>query len=230
MRKTFALVVGLLVLASSLAPAQTSGGEGGQPTIEELYLSQDLEVQIIRSQALSNDRDMKLLALQSIRGMGDGASPEVMAILSSLATEGTSRQVRSGGAVINYYPEVRRAAAEILGDVGGERAKDILLDVLLEDPEPMVLAEAIYALGRIGINEENEVTDHLVFLLRRENAKVNPDNNLAYAALLGLEKLSQAGGTLDGDSVNLILEVATGRYISTVRLKALDVLRILRGQ
>lgn len=226
MKRTFVLVIVLLVVVAGFVPAQS----GGEPTIEELYLSQDLQVQIIRSQALSNDRDMKLLALQSIRDMGNEGSPEVMAILTSLVGEGTMRQVRSNGAVINYYPEVRRSAAEILGDIGGERSKDILLDVVMEDPEPMVLAEAIYALGRIGINEDNEVTDRLVYVLRRENARVTPDNNLAYATLLGLEKLAQAGSQLDAEAVNLILEVATGGYISTVRLKALDVLRTLRGQ
>lgn len=226
MKRTFVLVIVLLVVVTGFVPAQS----GGEPTIEELYLSQDLQVQIIRSQALSNDRDMKLLALQSIRDMGNEGSPEVMAILTSLVGEGTMRQVRSNGAVINYYPEVRRSAAEILGDIGGERSKDILLDVVMEDPEPMVLAEAIYALGKIGINEDNEVTDRLVYVLRRENARVTPDNNLAYATLLGLEKLAQAGSRLDAEAVNLILEVATGGYISTVRLKALDVLRTLRGQ
>lgn len=228
MKRTLALVVGFLVLAACVASAQS--GEGGQPTIEELYLSQDLEIQIVRSQALSNDRDMKLLALQTIRDMGGNSSPEVMAVLQSLATEGTTRQVRSNGAVINYFPEVRRASAELLGDIGGERAKDILLEMVLEDPEPMVLAEAIYALGEIGINEDNEVTDHLVFILRRENAKVTPDNNLAYATLLGLEKLAAGGATIDADSIELILDIATGGYISTVRLKALDVLQKLRGR
>jgi hypothetical protein len=95
----------------------------------------------------------------------------------------------------------------------------------------MVLAEAVYALGTIGINDDNETLDHIVFMLRRENAREAPDNNLAFASLLAMEKLASAqGGISDPDAINVVLEVAAGSYVRDVRLKAIDVINKLRGR
>lgn len=237
MNKRSILVLGLVLLVALMVSAQDEEGEeqAADQTIEELYLSQDIELQIIRGQALSNDREMKLLALQSIRSMvEDGAlsedNPGLFTVLEALATEGTARQVRSGGGVINNYPDIRRQAAQLLGEVGGERAKEVLIDVLQEDPETMVLSEAVYALGVIGQNENNRTVRHIVRVLQVQNAAEAPDNNLAYASLLALEKIAQAqGGLSDPEAINAILGVAGGTYIQAVRLKAIDVLSNLRS-
>jgi hypothetical protein len=148
-----------------------------------------------------------------------------------LATEGTSNEVRSAGRVVNNYPVVRARAASLLGDVGGREAQQVLLVMIREDPEPMVLAEAIYALGKIGPEENADmVADHIVFTLTRENAKITPDNNLAMAALLAMEALFEAGMEFEDpdqlrDAVGLILDISTNyRYITIVRNRAQAVL------
>jgi len=241
MKKTAVLVLASIFLLAAGVYAQNAAGSESSTdktatTIEDLYLSQDIELQIIRGQAMSNDREMKMFALQSIRSMvEDGGlandNPGLFVVLESLATEGTSRQVRSGGAVINNYPEVRRQAASVLTEVGGERAKNVLLKIMEEDPEPMVLAEAVYGLGVIGINDENDTVNRIVWVLKRENSKVTPDNNLAFASLLSVEKLAKAsGGISNPDLINTLLEVASGAYIRDVRLKAIDVIYNLRRQ
>jgi hypothetical protein len=230
------ICIALLVLATAVAFGQEESEETRPRTIEELYLSQDIELQIIRGQALSDDREMKLLALQNIRSMLEEGNvsednPSVFIVLEALAMEGTGRQVRSGGAVVNNFPEIRRSAAALLGEIGGEQARDVLLEMVLEDNEPMVISEAIYGLGQIGNNENNQVTNHIVHVLGRENARQTPDNNLAFASLLAIEKLVENGATVtDPEVINIILEVATGRYIRDVRLKAIDVFAALRRQ
>ena len=50
------------------------------------------------------------------------------AILETLATETISREVRVGNRKVNNFPEVRRQACNLLGRIGGEKAKDSLLD------------------------------------------------------------------------------------------------------
>jgi len=228
MKRTLAAVVVLVVVMTGFAFAQDAAG-GRPATIEELYLSQEIEIQIISSQARSNDRDSKLLAIETIRKLYDAEdlqiTPELFTVIESLATEGTSREVRSAGRVINYFPVVRKEAAALLGDIGGPGAKNVLLEMVREDPEPMVLAEAIYGLGKIGLNDDNEVTDHLIYVLSRENAQYAPDNNLALATLLAVEKLVEQGVSLDSDTVGMIIDISTNyRYITMVRDRARDVL------
>lgn len=237
MNRVYILIVVLCLIWTGTAFGQNdTESERGEQTIEELYLSQDIELQIIRGQALSNDRELKFLALQSIRAsVQDGSltedNPGLFIVLESLATEGTARQVRSEGAIINNYPEIRRQSAQLLGEIGGERSQQVLLTILQEDPEPMVLAEAVYALGTIGINDDNETLNNIVFMLRRENARETPDNNLAFASLLALEKIAAAqGGISDPETINVVLEVAAGSYVRDVRLKAIDVINKLRGR
>lgn len=200
-------------------------------TIEELILSQDIELQILCTQALGTDPEMKRLALRNIRTMVEqGSQSEGMyVILEALASEGVARQIRSGGAVVNNFPLIRREATELLGQVGGTRAKDALVRVLRDDPEPVVLAEAAYALGIIGINDNNEVADNLVKTLLRENANPTPDNNLAFSIIISLERISEANGGLPHPEViNVLLETASSPYIRTVRRRAVEAIVNMR--
>lgn len=238
-----AKVVMLILLALSVvvAPAwtqenQDQADDAGPATIEELYLSQDIELQILRSQALGADRESKLLALQSIRSMVENGalSPQdsgAFVILQSLAGEGTFREVRSGGRVVNNYPDIRRQATALIAEIGGENAKDVLVRIAREDNEPMVLAEAVYGLGTIGLNENNEVSGQVVRVLQIENASETPDNNLAFASILALEKLaSQAEPPLDPEIVSVLLETASSPYIRTVRRRAVEAIVNIREQ
>ncbi len=228
------LIASLLLIPAGLVAQDgedSDDPEATARTIEELYLSQDLELQIMRSQARANDREMKELALRSIRDMVEsGETPDgVYVILESLAAEGVGRQVRSNGSVVNNFPEIRRQAAELLGQVGGEEAKDTLVTILRDDPETMVLAEAAYALGQIGLNENNEVSDHMVQALLRENSRSTPDNNLAFSLILSLERLSaQNGGLADPEVLNVLLETASSPYIRTVRRRAVEAIVNMR--
>ena len=230
-----ALVCFLLIFALLPVVAQTGANDtANRPlTIEELFLSQDVEIQIMRSQALAADRDSKLLALQTIRGrIGSGRvsgnETAVIAVLDALAGEGVYRVVRQGGSVVNNFPDIRRQAAGLLGEIGGENAKNILLKIVADDPEPMVLSEAVYSLGRIGINDP-AVTERMVAALRRNTFRVSPDNNFAYATLLAFEQLSTVGpGIAQPDILQALIEVISGNYIEIVKAKALDILSNLR--
>ena len=81
---------------------------------------------------------------------------------------------------------VRKEACDLLGKLGGENSKDTLLEVLVQDDEPMVKAEAAYALGKIGYNENDEVARALAFAVVDQDV-VNPDSNFAFAVLLAFE-------------------------------------------
>lgn len=237
LRRAGLLVLVILSLVLSSVAAQEDEGE--PQTIEELYLSQEIELQIIRSQALASGREMKQLALQGIRNMVESGTltegnERVLIVLDALASEGTSRVVREGGMVVNNYPDVRREAVELLGEVGGEAARNTLLEVVIDDPEPMVVSSAIYGLGLIaerGGDAEaiTESAEYIAWVLRSNTMKAAPDNNLAFASLLSLERLAAASADpLGPEVVTAIIEVASANYIRSVRLKALMLLETLR--
>ena len=225
------VVVGLAVAV--LLGAQSTERE---LTVEELYL-RDIEFQILSEKAFSDSREIKLDVLDEIEVMieeGTIDDPDkVEFVLEYLGMEGTARRVRESARLINYYPEVRRRSANLLGRLGGDRAKDALVSILLIDDEPMVKAEAAYALGVIGTNNGNEVVRALLYTLETEDPQM-PDNNLAYAVCLAVEKIVEANdGDLDSaayaDLARTLVRIAQGNYIKTVRRKALQTLEVLKG-
>ncbi len=225
-------VLALLIAASlgtgALLGAQTSERE---LTVEELYLG-DIEFQILSEKAFSSDRELKLDVLDEIETMideGNVDDPEkVEFVLEYLGMEGTARRIRESNRLVNYYPEVRRRAANLLGRLGGRRAKDALVSILLIDDEPMVQAESAYALGVIGMNEANEVVRALLYRLENEDPQM-PDNNLAYAICLSMEKIAEANdGIREPEAYRALVKIAQGTYIKTVRRKALQTLEVLK--
>ncbi len=223
----------LLLLVLALFPCILSAQEkDSEITVEERYL-ENIEIGIIREQAVTLDRDSKLLALDNLQEMvEDGKisedSAEALYLLDYLAMEGISRQVRMSGRLINYFPMVRKKAANILGQIGGETAKNTLLDVLESDTEPMVKSEAVYALGQIGLNEDEEVSRVIAYEIMNQNV-VAPDDNFAFAVMLAFEKLAEANGGIKEPAVYLaLIQISQGNYIRAVREKALEVMDSLR--
>ncbi|MFW6208975.1 MAG: HEAT repeat domain-containing protein, partial [Spirochaetota bacterium] len=154
--------------------------------------------------------------------------PEATYILDRLSSEGIGVQIREAGRLINNFPEVRRKAAELLGKMGGEAAKDTLINVLISDDEPMVLAEAVYALGEMDAeNTNNQITQAISFSILNQDI-MTPDQNFAYAALLSIEKLAERNGGLNDPSIyRALIRMSQGNYIRTVQQKAQEVMRQL---
>lgn len=230
MKRSICTFVVLAVLAS--APVWSQAASSGERTVEESYLQDPLETMIIREQAYSDSKDMKLVALQYIRqALDEGrASPEVRKALEYLALESSTTVVRAGGVgrVLNNYPDVRREACLMLGEIKTEEAKDALLKVALADNEPMVIAAAIRSIGKIGLMNGDDVTQTIAFVVNRFDI-LFPDNSLAFESLVALEALAEAnGGIKDPAAIRAIMKIADGAYITPVKQKAKDLLTTLR--
>ncbi len=201
-------------------------------TVEEFYL-QNIEMVIIKEQASTLDRDSKLMALKNIEEMIDEGKvsegdPEVHYILDYLAQEGIGREINEGGRMVNNMPVVRKEACTLLGELGGEDAKNTLVDIALKDNETMVLSEAVYALGKLGMNENNQVSQAIASIILSQNA-IGPDDNFAYSALLSFEKLAAANnGLSDPLAFQAIIAIAQGNYIRPVKMKANELINDLR--
>ncbi len=236
MRKSRILLVAcvfLFAMALSIPlSAQKKTGDK-ELTIEELFLK-SVEFQIVREKAFSEDFDMKMSALDDLDkkindgSVGDNAA-QVQFVLEYLSMEGTARMVRENKRQINYFPEVRRRAAGMLGKLGTPEAQKALINVLLGDNEPMVKAEAAYGIGSIGLNENNEATQALAFAYDKEDPS-KPDNNYAFAVALAMEKLGKKTGVKDPAAYRTLVKIAQGNYIRSVKLKAMQVLESMKNQ
>jgi len=132
-------------------------------------------------------------------------------VLEYLALEGSARTTREGGRLVNNFPEVRRRAANLLGRVGTDDAKNALVRVLLIDEEPVVKAEPH---TRSGHREErqNEVVQALSYTYLKEDPS-KPDNNFGYALCLAIEKLAKkSGGIKDPAAYQMLVRIAGGNY------------------
>jgi len=222
-----------VMLAFLLAAAAVAGAQGTKKelTVEELYL-RDIEFQILSEKAFSGDAELKMSVLDEMEQMiedGDVKDPDkVQFVLEYLAMEGTGRRVRENARLVNYFPEVRRRSANLLGRLGGEGAKDALISVLIIDDEPMVKAEAAYALGVVGLNQANATVKAILFTLEQEDPS-SPDNNLGYAICLALEKIAKRnGGIKEPEAYRALVRIAQGPYLRTVKQKALSTLEELK--
>jgi hypothetical protein len=223
----------VLVFVASLLGVALAGAQGTKKelTVEELYL-RDIEFQVLSEKAFSGDPELKMSVLDELEKMIEYGQVKdrnkVEFVLEYLAMEGTGRRIRENARLVNYFPEVRRRAANLLGQLGGEQARSALVSVLVIDDEPMVKAEAAYALGVIGMNEGSDTVKAIVYILEREDP-AQPDNNLGYAVCLALEKIAKkSGGLKEPDAYRALVRIAQGPYLRTVKQKALSTLEELK--
>ncbi len=222
-----------LVLVTLALILPISAQESEQ-TIEELYLQSAIKTQIIKAEAASPDRDMKMIALTDIAQMvEDGTAadnPEILEILGDLAGQGVTYIVREQGHVLNDFPDVRREAARVLGSLGTEEAARELNTILLTDPEPMVMSEAILAISTIEVENKQARNRSMAAAIYRQTA-VNKDNNFAYTFLQSVENVAtREGGISDPMIFEEVAKIADSRqgYNRAVRDRAFQLLRDLQ--
>ena len=234
--RSFLLVAALLAAAAFAVQAQAAATSSAskETTIEELFLK-SIEFQILREKAFSDDYEIKMSALDDLeKKINDGSyasnDQQIEVVLEYLALEGSARTIREAGRLINNFPDVRRRAANLLGRIGTEDAANALVRVLIIDDEPTVKAEAAYGLGQIGLNPNNEVVQALAFAYNQEDPTL-PDNNFGYALCLAVEKLAQKvpGGLKDPTAYQMLVKIAGGNYLRSVKNKALQVLDVLKS-
>jgi hypothetical protein len=205
-------------------------GMAQEMSVEESYLQESIENMIIREQSVARGRDMKLIALEYIAAALEhgNTSDDVRNALEYLALEGLTNQTRENGRLINNFPDIRAKAVIYLGELGTPEAKNTLLKVMLADPEPMVLTEAVKSLAKIGLNENEETANTISWVVTRFDV-LNPDNLLALSALEAFEILAQKnGGLKDPSALRTIMRIADGRYITPVRDRARQLIFDLR--
>lgn len=228
-----ALLGFVLVQGTAAQTAQAAPAQGGERTVEEAYLQESLETMIIKEQSQSDTKDMKLVALKYIKQAIDGGrkNEDVRRSLEYLALETTQTITRSAGLgrPTNNFPDIRAKACEYLGEFPSVESKDALVRVVLGDNEPMVLGAAIRSLGKIGMNDNDEVTQIIALIVNRYDV-LGTDNSLADDCLDAIAAIADKnGGLKDPSAIKAVMRIATGNYITIVKNKATAVLDKLRS-
>ena len=206
--------------------AQSSKNE---TSVESEYMS-SMEDIVITEMANSDQRDNKLVALQYLEAAADkgNVSPDRVRALDLLSGEGISTQSRTKGRLANNYPDIRAKACDILGKIGTEEAAYVLTNVVKNDNEPWVLSRAIRALGEIGSNEDDKVTDTIAFISNRVEV-LNPTSSLANEIVDAYEKLLPETKNKKPVIDSLTRIASDYRFVRPVRTKALELLRANSG-
>jgi hypothetical protein len=229
--RSFVVFFLMFVCIAALTMGQNTDQSGREMTVEESYLQESVEMMIIREQSRTDSRDQKMIALEYIsdaisRG---NANEEVRSALEYLSLEGTVNKARENGRLVNNYPDVRTKAATYLGDLGTPEAKDALIKIVMADPEPMVLTEAVKSLAKIGLNDNEETLNAIAWIVSRFDV-LNPDNLLALSAIEAFEKIAaKTGGIKDPSVIRVLMRIADGRYIPPVRDRAKQALAQFTG-
>jgi hypothetical protein len=227
----------VMVLAAMIMTLPAFAQSDDEQTIEQLYLQNSVQSQIIRAEAYSNDQDMKMIAISDIEAMVEDGKvaqddPVILQVLFDLGQEGVSRQVREQGHVINDFPMVRKEACRLLGQVGGPQARQFLSNILLTDPEPMVMSEAIVALAKCGSDDTGRTQRVMAASMYRQTA-TKRDNNFAVAFLNSVEIMFKNGDEIrDPFLFEEIIKIAdpSSGYRTIVQKRAIALLKLLQGQ
>ena len=217
----------------SVLPAAAQQGQGGELSVEDYYLKESVQIEIIREQAASEDREGKLLALDYIRDSLENGdkNDDIRRVLEDIGLEGTVNKTRSEGRVANNFADVRMRAVAYLGDVGTKAAADSIVKIIRAEDEPAVVTEGFRALAKIGSNEGGKAMDTINWMFNQFNT-VNPDNRLAFSYLDALDSLlpKMPRNTADekriyNDALDKIRSIINNyKYITPVRAKAKSVL------
>jgi hypothetical protein len=225
------LIVTLLALVAPLPLVGQSRQNSGGITLEESYLQESIELMLIKQQSESPSRDMKESALKNIdTALKQGSKDRVLFVaLETLALEGSLNKTTEGGVVVNNFPDLRSKAAHYLGILGGAESQTVLHKMLDIEIEPMILTEVVTALGKISLNRNGET----VTLISKKIAALGfayPDNRLTLAALEVYEQFAaQDGWKLDPDTEEVLTRISYGRYHTTIRIRARQLLAKLNA-
>jgi len=110
-------------------------------------------------------------------------------VLGSLTAEGVTVLSRSSGAPLPGYPRVRARAYLLLGDLGSEGARRVLLDAAAYETDLGARLAAFQALGRIGADPDGE----LGRLLSREARRPGAEEALVLGGLEALARVLEQG-------------------------------------
>jgi hypothetical protein len=206
-------------------------------SVEDIYLQQSAEIQVIRDLSVDSSRELKVMALDYIDEMvtRGSANDEVRQILADLTMDGVHNQVRLNGRVINNFPDLRIRAINYLAQLGTPEAKGSLINILVRsqqasnvEEDPSVITAAIKGLAKIGLSDDGDTLRNINAAFLRYNT-LKPDNALAQAVITAIGVFIDKN-IKDESNLGVLMSIQTNyEYIGLVRNNATTLIAKLRG-
>lgn len=223
-RAALTATISLALALGATAQAKATQPQGGEKTVEEAYLQETAETLMVKELSRSDDLEGKQLALVYARNAVEAGrkNDDLRNSLQFLALENNDVIVRSAGLGVatNNFPDIRRQACILLGSFPSVESKDTLVKVILhsKSEDPMVLAEAIRSLGKIGMNDNDEVVDAIAYSVNHFANVGMSEDRLAVYTMFAFTDLAAKGNIKDMSTVTkTIMKFKKGSYVGSVQ-------------
>lgn len=221
--KKIGLLIIFIIIFSQIAFSET---------IEEQRLRmREQKIMTYIYQARNGDRNQKIDVLDKILAEFDtlkysADDKKLVDLVVFLTEEGSTRQEFENGRLVNDFPEVRRKSVQVLGKLGGDEARDALINILINDQSAAVRAEACLSLAKVGDNTNGEALSALVYIYR---STYKPDPNFVMAIIQAVKELAKDNSTAYADAIYILSEIQIGNYNRNIRDAAYEAIRELSG-
>ena len=183
-------------------------------------------------QARSGGRTSKLETLTSILSEYDESKysdkdQKLVDLVVYLTEEGSTRQEFENNRIINDFPEVRREACIVLAKIGGDQARDALINVIANDQNSMVKAEALKSLAIVKDNQTGKALRAIVYVYK---STYQPDPNLVMAIIEAITAIAKGNTDVYGDAVLILSEIQVAQYPRLIREAAFNAIKKLNSE
>jgi outer membrane protein assembly factor BamB len=194
----------------------------------------DVEFVYLEHLVGDRSRESKLMAAAIMEDqilVNESIQPYLSVLLASLASEGTVRTELELGRVLNDFPEIRRAAAELLGQVGTLQSGDLLIRLLTYEYDSAVQRAMIRALGALMSDRTGMATAAIsTAVLSDLRGGREPDSRMALEVLRSIAAIHKYNGEMPHElGHEALFEIYRGDYPKYVRERALEVMRSIGG-
>lgn len=221
--KKITILIALIFLFSTVISVFSETPE------ERLLRKREQRILNYRYQARVGGRELKASVLDKILEEYEDSKyssddSKLVDLVVFLSEEGTIRQEYENNMLVNDFPEVRRKSAMVLAKLGGDEARDALINVLTNDTSSMVKAEACNALAQVKDNTASEALRAIVYVYR---STYKPDQNFIFAIINAVKSIARGNASAYADAVLILSEIQMGNYNRKIRESAYGAIQAL---
>jgi outer membrane protein assembly factor BamB len=177
---------------------------------------------LLRELAYSNSVELKRMALQDIEAHLQGKRYLAVhlvileEVLGYLAGEGVLYRSSPSDTLQNGHPEIRVEACRLLGELGSEGARAVLLQVMEADEDSVIRVAAVDSLATVGFDPDGELARAILY---RVGERGQERFHLACARAL-YRIIMSSGSAVHPDNYRALVMLAQSDASANVRERA----------